>query len=182
MLHFNFDPFPIIITDRLKLRAINLADVKEIFALRSDAQVLKYLDRPAIKSLEEAIEFAKKNIEQVQTNEGISWAITLKEIPELIGIIGFWKIDKEHHRSQIGYMLFTAHQQKGYMQEAITAVLQYGFKTMQLHSVEANVNPDNEASKKLLLKNNFVQEAYFKENYYFNGKFLDSAIFSLLSS
>lgn len=182
MLYFNFDPFPIIITERLKLRAINLADAKEIFTLRSDAEVLKYLDRPAAKSLEEAIEFAQKNIDQVQANEGISWAITLKEIPGLIGTIGFWKIDKEHHRSEIGYMLLTAHQQKGYMQEAITAVLQYGFKTMQLHSVEANVNPENEASKKLLLKNNFVQEAYFKENYYFNGKFLDSAIFSLLAS
>lgn len=180
MLQFNFDPFPIILTDRLKLRAINLTDSQEIFALRSDVEVLKYLDRPAAKFLEEAIEFIQKNIEQLRTNDGISWAITLKEKPELIGTIGFWKIDKEHHRAEIGYMLFTAQQQKGLMQEAITAVLQYGFNTMHLHSVEANVNPDNAASKKLLLKNNFVQEAYFRENYYFESKFLDSAIYSLL--
>ena len=182
MLQFNFDPFPIINTGRLLLRAINMADTKEIFALRSDEEVLKYLDRPAAKSMEDAVEFIQKNIDQLQANEGISWAITLKEMTELIGIIGYWKIDREHHRSEIGYMLFPAHQQKGLMQEAITAVLQYGFETMHLHTVEANVNPDNEASKKLLLKNNFVQEAYFKENYYFEGKFLDSAIFSLLAA
>ena len=67
------------------------------------------------------------------------------------------------------------------MQEAIEAVLDYGFTAMQLHSVEANVNPANEASKKLLDKNNFIQEGYFKENYYYNGEFLDSAVYSLIS-
>lgn len=181
MLQFNFQPFPIITTDRLLLRAINLADANEIFTLRSDKAVLKYLDRPPAKNLEEAIEFIKKNIEQLTANDGISWAITLKDNSSLIGTIGFWKIDKENHRSEIGYMLLTGYQQKGLMQEALSAVLNYGFSTMNLHSVEANVNPENEASKKILLKNNFVQEAYFKENYYFEGRFLDSAIFSLLA-
>jgi len=60
----------------------------------------------------------------------------------------------------------------------MTIVLDYGFRALQFHSIEANVNPDNAASIKLLERNNFVREAYHKENYYFNGKFLDSAIYS----
>ncbi len=68
------------------------------------------------------------------------------------------------------------------MQEAICIVLEYGFKTMNIHSVEANVNPDNKASITLLERNNFKREGYFKENYYFNGQFLVSAIYSLLVS
>jgi RimJ/RimL family protein N-acetyltransferase len=67
------------------------------------------------------------------------------------------------------------------MQEAMIIVIDYGFRAMHLHSIEANVNPDNAASIKLLQRNNFVREAYHKENYYFNGKFLDSAIYSLLT-
>ncbi len=67
------------------------------------------------------------------------------------------------------------------MQEAILTILDYGFKIMKLHSVEANVNPNNAASIKLLERNNFIREAYHKENYYYNGKFLDSAIYSLLT-
>ena len=63
----------------------------------------------------------------------------------------------------------------------MTSVLDYGFTTMLLHSVEANVNKDNAASMKLLAKNNFVREAYFKENYFYNGRFLDSVIYSLLA-
>ena len=68
------------------------------------------------------------------------------------------------------------------MQEAMAAVLGYGFSAIGLHSVEANVNPDNQASVRLLEKNGFVREAYFKENYYYNGVFKDSVIYSLLTS
>jgi [ribosomal protein S5]-alanine N-acetyltransferase len=46
--------------------------------------------------------------------------------------------------------------------------------------VEANVDPLNDTSKKLLLKAGFVQEGYFRDSYFFEGKFPDSAIFSLL--
>ena len=68
------------------------------------------------------------------------------------------------------------------MSEAIEKVIQFGFNNMKLHSIEANINPDNLASAQLLKKFKFVKEAYFKENYFFNGKFLDSEIYSLLHS
>lgn len=181
MLTFNFSPFPTIITERLMLRAISLEDVKEIFELRCNKEVMRYIDRPRAQSSEDALQYIQKNIDLLQNNEGISWAISLKETPTLIGTIGFWRIDKDHHRAEIGYMLHPDQHQKGYMQEAITAVLEYGFSVMRLHSVEANVNPANEASKKLLQKNKFVQEAYFRENFYYNGQFLDSSIFSLIT-
>jgi ribosomal-protein-alanine N-acetyltransferase len=49
-----------------------------------------------------------------------------------------------------------------------------------LHSIEANINPDNLASANLLEKNGFKKEAHFRENFYYNGKFLDSLIYSLV--
>ena len=60
-------------------------------------------------------------------------------------------------------------------------VLDYGFNTLKIHSLEANVNPGNAASIKLLERNGFVREAYYRENYYYNGHFLDSAIYSLIN-
>jgi ribosomal-protein-alanine N-acetyltransferase len=92
-----------------------------------------------------------------------------------------WNIEKENHRAEIGYALHPAHQGQGLMQEAMTKVLDYGFTQLKLHSVEANVNPDNLTSIKLLEKNNFVREGYFKESFYYNGKYLDAAIYSLLN-
>jgi ribosomal-protein-alanine N-acetyltransferase len=63
----------------------------------------------------------------------------------------------------------------------MVAVMEYGFGTMKLHSLEANVNPDNKASIKLLERNNFIKEAHFKENYFYDERYLDSAIYSLLN-
>lgn len=182
MLTLNFIPFPEISTQRLLLRAISPNDANEIIAIRSNKGTMKYIDRPLTVSTEDALQLIKKITDGTVANEAITWAITLQNNTSLlIGTIGFWKVDKEHRRAEIGYLLHSDHHQKGIMQEAIFAVLDFGFTNMQLHSVEANINPANEASKKLLIKNKFIQEAYFKENFFYNGKFLDSVIYSLLT-
>jgi ribosomal-protein-alanine N-acetyltransferase len=182
MLNLNFTPFPVIDTERLVLREIMDDDLPEIYYQRSDPEMMKYVDRTPARSLGDAGEFIGRINAALQTNEGITWGITLKNEPKLIGNIGIWRIEKEHHRAEIGYVLHTEHQSKGYASEALKAIINYGFSVMKLHSLEANVNPLNTASIKLLERNNFVKEAHFKENYYFDGKYLDSAIYSLLSS
>jgi len=181
MLTVNFTPFPIISTERLLLRQVNKNDAYELFMLRSDKTVMHFIDRPMAVSINDALQLIEKINEALIHNDGITWAITLKNYAKLVGTIGFWRIIKEHYRAEIGYMLHADLQGKGIMQEAMTAVLDYGFKIMKLHSVEANVNPANTASIKLLERNNFIKEAYFKENFYYDGKFLDSAIYSLLA-
>ena len=181
VLTLNFSPFPVLTTQRLRLRQISAADRNEMLEMRSDERVMRYIDRPRAKSVDDAMELIQKMIDGVVTNESISWAITNLNDDRLIGSIGYWRIMKEHYRAEIGYMLHPDFHGKGLMQEAISAVIDFGFNEMKLHSIEANVNPENKASQKLLEKNRFVREAYFKENFYFEGKFLDTFIYSLLT-
>lgn len=181
MLVVNFAPFPTLITERLMLKQIVSADAPEIFALRCSKEAMQFIGRPLAETLDDALQYIQKLTDNLQQNEGVTWGICLKNDSKLMGTIGFWKIDKDNYRAEIGYMLHPLHHRKGYMQEAIAATLDYGFTTMMLHSVEANINPANEASKKILEKNMFVQEALFRENYYYNGQFLDSHIYSLLT-
>ncbi|MCO4291627.1 GNAT family N-acetyltransferase [Solitalea sp. MAHUQ-68] len=181
MLTINFGEFPVLHSNRLKLRLIQPSDAQKLFELRSHEQVLKYLDREPPKSVEEITELINQIRNSYFENEGISWVITLAENDTLIGTVGFWKINKEHHRAEIGYMLHPDHWKNGIMTEALNTVLQHGFENIRFHSVEANVNPSNNPSINLLKKLNFVQEAYFKENYYAKGKFLDSVILSLIT-
>ena len=68
------------------------------------------------------------------------------------------------------------------MKEALLKVIDYGFDQLKLHSIEANINPSNIASAALLTGNRFIKEAYFKENFYFDGHFLDSEIYSLINN
>jgi ribosomal-protein-alanine N-acetyltransferase len=141
---------------------------------------LQFLDRDPAKSIDEASRWIRMINEGISDNQQIAWAITLKNAPGLIGTITLWSIRKEHYRAEIGYALHPLFQGQGLMQEALTAVLDYGFNTLKLHSVEGNVNPNNMRSIQLLEKNGFVREAYHRENYYYNGHFLDSAIYSLI--
>lgn len=181
MLQISFYPFSNLITERLLLREINTNDAQEIFTLRSSKTIMQYIDRPMAATKADALKYIGIIADALKNNEGITWGISLADDLMLIGTIGFWQIQKENYRAEIGYMLNDAFQRRGIMQEAISVVLDYGFNIMKLHSVEANVNPANEASIKLLEKNNFIREAYFKENYYYDGKFLDSYVYSLLA-
>lgn len=180
-LQVAFTPFPVLRTGRLLLRRIEPEDAEAMLFLRSNPTIMQYLDREPAQTIGEAAFFIRMITEAQERNEGINWGISLADDPRLIGTIGFWRLMKEHYRAEIGYLLHPDFWGQGLVSEAMTAVMNYGFDVMKLHSVEANVNPDNKASVRILQKAGFVQEAYFRENYYFRGRFLDSLIFSKLA-
>jgi ribosomal-protein-alanine N-acetyltransferase len=182
MLNLNFNPFPNIETERLSLRQVNHTDAKAIFVLRSDEKIMRYIPRPIAKTVEDAIEVIDRMNAGISSNESINWAITLKGDNKLIGVIGYYRTKKEHYRSEVGYMLHTDFHRKGIMQEALTAVLDFGFNKMKLHSIEAVIDTDNIASAKLLEKNKFIKEAHFREYEFYDGKFLDATVYSLLTN
>jgi ribosomal-protein-alanine N-acetyltransferase len=179
----SFTPFPVLHTERLILRAPVQKDAGAVFNLRTDSDTLKYLDRAAMDSIAEAKSLIDKMCEDAVMNEGINWAIALKANPdELIGTIGYWRLIKAHFRAEIGYMLLKDYTNQGLMKEALKAVIAFGFGPLKLHSIEANINPQNLASEKLLQSVGFIKEAYFRENYFYDGKFSDSVIYSLINS
>lgn len=180
MLEVNFSPFPILETDRLVLRRITNDDAPAIFKLRSDPETMKYVPRPLAVTIDDALAHIELINRKIDENEGINWAMTVKGNDDFVGIIGLFVIHKQNYRSEIGYMLLPEHHNKGYISEAIAKVLEYGFSAIKLHSVEAIIDPYNIASEKVLQKNGFIKEAHLKENEFFDGKFLDTVIYSKL--
>ncbi|MFV8339271.1 GNAT family N-acetyltransferase [Flavobacterium sp. LB3P21] len=181
MLTINFSPFPNLETERLLLRRVDSNDIKEIFALRSNPETMKYIPRPLVKTDEDALEHIAMIDSKIDSNEGINWAITLKNNSKLIGIIGHYRIKPEHYRAELGYMLLPEYHGKGIVSEAVKEAIKYGFQVMKLHSLEAIIDPDNHASAKVLEKNGFVKEAHLKENEFYEGRFLDTIIYSILN-
>lgn len=181
MSTFSFLPFQNLESERLLLRQITPDDVNEIFALRSNPETMKYIPRPLATTKDDAMGHIKMIQDKIVSNEGINWAITEKGMPKMIGIIGHYRIRWEHFRSEIGYMLLPEYQGKGIITEAIQLMVDYGFNEMKMHSLEAIIDPKNDASARVLEKNNFVKEAHFKENEFYDGKFLDAAIYSILN-
>ena len=182
MLQVNFASFPTLTTERLTLRQMSRADAPALFILRADPEVMKYIPRPLAQSLDDVVEYIDKVNEMVGRHELINWGVTLRDDSQIIGTIGYVGIKPEHYCAEVGYMLRPDLQGTGLMQEALTAVLDYGFQTLHLHSVEALIDPDNMASACLLERNRFVKEGHFKENEFWDGKFLDTVYYSLLES
>ena len=180
MLEINFHPFKNLETERLLLRRLDRNDVLEILELRGNPETMKYIPRPLTKTKEDAIEHIDTIESKIINNEGINWAITLKDNPKLIGLIGLYRIKPEHHRAEIGYMILPEFNGRGIVTESIKLVLDYAFYDLKLHSVEAIIDPANLGSEKVLLKTGFVKEGHFIENEYYEGKFLDAAVYSLL--
>jgi [ribosomal protein S5]-alanine N-acetyltransferase len=177
-----FSPFPQLYTEQLELSQLAEHHLHDLHALRTHAEVLRYLQRPAPKSLEDTLENIHVNQQLLQNQEGIAWAISKKNENKLIGVIGFWRIKKEHYRPEIGYLLLPEYWGQGIMSEAIQATLRFAFEQMNAHTVEADINPENSASAKILLRNGFKREGAFKENIFFEGVFYDSEVYSLLKS
>ena len=178
MLEFNFTPFPILETERLLLRRVDNNDVNEVFSMRSNAETMKYIPRPLVTNNEEALAHIALLDSGLEKNEAINWAITFKCENKLLGIIGFYRTKFEDYRSEIGYMLLSENHGKGIASEAVERALDFGFNEMNLHSIEAIIDPRNEESERVLLKNGFVKEGHIKENTFFNGEFLDSVVYS----
>ena len=186
MLDIHFERFPTLETDRLTLRQLTLDDAETLFALRTNPEVTRYLDHINDENVAATVKLIETIDSRYASGDGINWAITLRNSPasssEIIGVVSLWRIDKVNHRGEAGYMLHPDMWGQGMMTEAFRAVLDYGFKVINLHSVEANTSVGNVASQALLLKCGFVKEAHFRENWYFDGKFFDSLIYCKLAS
>jgi len=182
MLQFSFTPFPVLETQNLILRQISPDDDHEVFEQRSNPETMKFIPRPLAETIEDAQKFIIECNSSIEKNDLINWAITKKEDNKLIGMIGFFRLQPENFRGEIGYILNPNFHRKGIMKEALDEALKYGFEDLHFHSIEAVIDPRNIGSEKLLQKTGFSKEAHFKENFFYKEEFLDTVIYSLLKS
>lgn len=162
------------------LRQITITDIDDLFLMRSDKEIMRFIPRPIAIQKNDVLELIERVDIGIKKNESINWGIALKESNQLIGTIGFVRSKPEHHRAEVGYMIQKEHQGKGYTFEALEKIIEYGFNVMNLHSIEAIIDPDNSASEKLLQKSRFSKEAHFKEHELWEGRYLDSIVYTRL--
>jgi [ribosomal protein S5]-alanine N-acetyltransferase len=152
MLNKHFTPFPILKTERLTLRQLLINDEKEIFTLRSDSEINKYLDRPLSNTIEDARNFIHNVNENIHKNISLYWAITLRESNTFVGTICVYGFSDENDNCEIGYELLTNFQGQGIMKEAVKKVIDYAFNTIKVQKMEAFLHRDNQRSINLLEK------------------------------
>ncbi len=155
MLHKYFTPFPILTTERLTLRQLIINDEEDIFTLRSDGEINKYLDRQLSNTIEDASDFINKVNENINKNVSLYWAITLNDRNTFVGTICLYGFSDENDNCEIGYELLTNFQGQGIMKEAVEKVIDYAFNTIKVQKIEAFFHRDNQRSINLLEKLSF---------------------------
>ena len=146
-----FQPFPLLTSIRLSLKPFSARDLPRIFDLRSSIEVAKYLDRPLMVEEQEAEAYLEKMQQGVAKGQWIIWGIHDQQLG-FVGSICLWNFSDADQKAEIGYELLPSFHGKGIMTEAIQLVLAYGFRTLQLNWIEAEVSRANTASIRLLQK------------------------------
>jgi [ribosomal protein S5]-alanine N-acetyltransferase len=163
---------------RVQLRELEPSDVPALFTIFSDPQVMRYWSTPAFQDQSEAVRLLEKIQEGFRSRQLFQWGIA--EGQDLFGTCTLFHLDPVHRRAEIGYALAQRFWGKGLARDAVTAVIDFAFGELDLHRIEADVDPRNTRSLKLLEQLGFQKEGCLRERYMVNGEIQDALLLGLL--
>jgi RimJ/RimL family protein N-acetyltransferase len=171
---------PTLTTDRLTLRALSASDVADVFNVFSDPVVMRYWDGPPMKTFQEAMKYIDQIHQGFRRRELFQWGVADAATDAVIGTCTLIHFSRRHERSEIGFALRQSQWGKRLGSEAVGALLEFAFDTLRLHRLEADVDPRNERSLRLLERFGFRREGLLRERYYANGERQDTVMLGLL--
>jgi len=177
---FDFSNFPILTTERLRLRQLTHDDAEAMMAIFSSPEVLRFLSEPPVDTREKAIGMIDWFNGLFQNQDVVNWGTTLRGDDHLIGMCGTYAWDRSDRHVDIGYHLLPAHWGKGYATEAAHAIIRWSFDNYDVHRIQADCTDGNLASEHVLLKCGFKVEGIWRERCWEHGRFVDIKQFGLL--
>jgi RimJ/RimL family protein N-acetyltransferase len=176
----NAAQLPTIATSRVTLRWLTPRDIPALFNIFGDPMVCRYWSRPALQNESEA-EDLYNEITQCFTERSLfQWGIEDVATNRLIGTCTLSSLTPEHRRAEVGFALARAEWGKGYMVVALSALVRFAFESLDLHRLEADVDPRNLSSIRLLERTGFRREGLLRERYHLNGEIQDAFFYGLL--
>jgi RimJ/RimL family protein N-acetyltransferase len=167
-----------LVTPRLHLRFINAADAPSLYAMFSDSEAMRYWSTAPWTDRAQAQALVADAMEGYASGSKLRMAIEVDG--KLAGVANLYAFNQQNRRCDVGYMLDRAFWGKGYMREAVAALLDFAFEKLDLHRIEADIDPRNHASAKLLQSLHFIKEGHLRERWIVNGEICDSDIYGLL--
>jgi len=173
-------PTPTVPTARLRLRPFGDPDAGDLFALQSNAHVLRYWDGPPWTEPERAERFIAACRRMAADGTGARLAVDRVSDGVFIGWCSLNRWNPDHRSASLGYCYSEAAWGHGYATEAAGALLRWAFGTLDLNRVQAETDTRNVASARVLEKLGFVREGTLREDCVVNGEVSDSWVYGLL--
>ena len=180
MLH-DGERLPTLVTPRLRLRWLEDRDLPALFAIYSDPQVTRYTSRPPQRDMAEARRYLDDIHRWFRERQGFQWGVALPDGDGVVGAVSLFHFDEPQGRAEVGYVLAHAAWGHGYAHEAMRALVGHAFDTLKLRRLEADVDPRNARSIRVMERLGFVREGLLRERWYVAGELQDSLLFGLLA-
>lgn len=162
-------------TDLLYIRSFNQNDLESVHSYMSDPNIIEHLPE-IVFSMSDTKEFIDKNMGE----EAKNFALVLKDDERLIGHMIFHKWFAPD-TLEIGWVINSLFQAKGYASQAAYRLLEYGFNSLASHRIIATCQPENVASWKIMEKIGMRKEGHFKKCIFRRGKWIDELFYAILS-
>jgi glyoxylase I family protein len=167
---------PVLKTARLILRPIRMSDAHALFPLFSDPKSMEHWSHAPLTHFEQMQTRVAHNLPPL-SKPGFSFAIT-KDGERALGWINFY--NENHAVAGLGYILTPTERGQGLVSEAVEAMLEHGFKTLKLHRVYLDIDPQNERSIAVAERAGFRQEGTLRQAFFRDGEYLDSVFYAML--
>ena len=174
------DTLPTLGADRLSLRHLTAADADDIFAIFSDPEVMRYWSAVPMGTIEEATAYIAHIHYSLRRRELFQWGISLTGSGRIIGTCTLLSVSAPHQRAEIGFAMGCDHWGRGLAREAVTTVITFAFDRLSLHRLEADVDPRNDRSLRLLERLGFSREGSLRARYVVGGERQDAVLLGLL--
>jgi len=170
-------------TDRLLLRSFRYEDDDNMLAYWvSDPQIQKMYSEPVYSTKAEVKGLLDKYISSYEKNDYYRWAVIEKQSGICIGQIAIWLVDSKNHFCEIEYCIGSQFQRKGYCSEAVLAVRDFAFRSINMHKMQVCHKDGNLASKGVIQKCGFTYEGVLRDYFYMDGKYVSRLYYSMLRS
>jgi ribosomal-protein-alanine N-acetyltransferase len=169
-------------TERLLLRRMRLDDAADMFDYASDAEVTKTLTWDTHLSIDDSLAFLRQMIAGYERGEQASWGIEHKADRKFIGTIGFARPREGGYVAEVGYALSRRYWGQGLMTEALRAVIDFGFRHMELRRIDCVCRVDNIGSYRVMEKSGMQFEGALREAKYSKGRLETVRLYAILRS
>ena len=167
-------------TERLILRKPQPSDEAALFAMHADPEVMRYFSEPPWEDAGRAARKIAEDVAAFEHEEFFRFAIELRATGEYLGSCTLHALHAQNRRAEVGYALGRPYWGKGYMHEALSALLEFAFVERDLNRLEADIDPHNAASASALERQDFNKEGFLPERWIVGGQVSDSALYGLL--
>ena len=174
------DHLPTLDTPRLRLRWLTPADDADLLAVFGDIEVCRYTAREVLTELAGAAALREEIAASFAARTLFQWGLARRTDDRVLGTLTLFGFSAAHRRAEVGYALGRAHWGRGYVSEALDAALRFAFETLALHRLEADVDPRNPASMRVLERAGFTREGFLRERYHVHGEVQDAVYYGLL--